>query len=220
MAVDHVFFMQCLVTLCIIGISVALIFLQPNDGSFTIGIAMLSSITGYWFPNPNRKQQNSSNSNDTNNSNSNSNNSNNSNSSNTDPETGNGIDFSNILSGLGRRRRRRHNETNETNEKNETCDGDHKDDGHDGPGDHSVSVNINIENDNGSDSDSEDEESPLKQGIKKLGSSVKDTISRIESGDLPYIHVDGEFPQQQFRVKPKSVKEDEVDSVNDAHIAV
>jgi len=151
MAVDHVFLMQCVVTVCIIGIGIGLIFFPSYDGSFTTGVAMVSSMAGYWLPNPNRKQKNISNSGnssgietdpDSGNSDSNSNN--------TTTDTRNSLDVSNLTSNQASRRRPRNaqNYTNDIDDKgNDTNDIDDK--GND-TNDDSHSVHINIGDSNGS----------------------------------------------------------------------
>ena len=190
---DNVFVMQCLVSILMMGISTALIFYPPNDASFTIGISMLSSITGYWFPNPQRKQKNeNSSNNNAENGNSGSNDSGNDNNSGNGSVNGSGNDnsgngdgnvFSDIIPQLGRRRGRRHRRDEES--------GLRKQDRDDGAGvrpsndvEMSDSVHIPVGNDS----------RPPQRDIQGLSRSVKDTVAKIDSGKEPFIHVDGQRP--------------------------
>jgi hypothetical protein len=189
MTTDHVFIMQCVVTICMIGISTALIFFPPNDASFTIGIAMLSSITGYWFPNPNRKQQNSSNSDNS-----------------CETETGTETDSNSDNADT--------NSNNFTSDAENDLDLANRNDTNDDLDDDPHSVHINIGDDN----------TTKPKRMKGVSSSVMETVSRMESEGVSYVHVDGQSHQQNKRNKKDDVSSaennDESDGVNDAHIAV
>ena len=78
------------------------------------------------------------------------------------------------------------------------------------------SVHINIGDDNTT--------KPKPKRLKGVSSSVMETVSRMESEGVSYVHVDGQSPQQNKRNKKDDVSStennDESDGVNDAHIAV
>lgn len=54
MTIDNLFFMQASLSFVMVGIGSVLIFYESDETKFVIGTSMISSIVGYWLPNPNR----------------------------------------------------------------------------------------------------------------------------------------------------------------------
>ena len=56
MRFDKLFFMQSIISFVFMAIGIILIFYNADSTKFAIGVSMISSMVGYWLPNPNRKQ--------------------------------------------------------------------------------------------------------------------------------------------------------------------
>ena len=188
---DGVFVMQCIVTLIMMGISTALIFFPPNDASFTIGIAMLSSITGYWFPNPNRKQKTEVNGSTGNGGNTGSNGD--GSSETTDSKKDSNI-FSSALSMLSGN--------------TDTAD-DGKSDNHEDVETGNVDNSVYVPD--------EDDSGPRRR-IGGLNRSVRDTVAKIDATNGSYIRVEG-GKSVRFSDSDTERKTNR-NSFNDDHIAI